>query len=241
MKTKKGASALDVAAGIAVFCRDLHATVAGDPSAVWLKVTEGAVALLPHVDHASITAVEDRAAIAGRGATDRCAGALDEVAQCYLQSPGIDAARHQEPRHIDDFHGEHEWRTFAANAAGTPVRSVAAYPLYHHERRCGALNLYADTLAAFAGDAGRLAEIFTCGAAVALESAQRERRVADLLTNHDVVGQAKGLLRERFGIDAVAALAMLTRLAEREHQSLPAVARTVLRRPSDPAVRRVLP
>jgi GAF domain-containing protein len=206
---------------------------------VWQKVTDGAVARLPHVDHASITVLDDRPTAVGRAATDRHADALDQVAQCYLQSPGIDAARRQEPQHIDDLHGDHGWPTYAANAAATPVRSIAAYPLYHHETGCGALNLYADTTEAFAGDAGRLAEMFACSAAVAIESAQRERRMAHLLTNRDLVGQAKGLLMERFGIDAVAAFAMLTQLAERERQPLPAVARKLLRRSSDPAVRRV--
>lgn len=236
--TKKTAASLDVAAEIAAFCRDLHAAVVRDPAAVWPKVTGGAVALLPTVDHASITVVEDRPAISARGATDRHAEALDEVAHCYLQGPGIDAARLQEPQRIDDLHGEHPWPTFAANAAGTPVRSVAAFPLYHQDSGCAALVFLADTPDAFAGDAGRLAELFTCGAAVAIESARRERRVAHLLTNHDLVGQAKGLLMERFGIDAVAAFAMLTRLAERDHQSLPAAARKLVRRSSEPAVRR---
>lgn len=231
-------SSLDLAADITSFCRDLHATVVGDPAAVWQKMTDGAVAQLPFVDHASITVLDDRSTVAGRAGTDRHADALDEVAHCYLQGPGIDAARQQEPQHIDDLYGDHRWPTFAANAAATPVRSIAAYPLYHHEYGCAALNLFADTAAAFADDAGRLAGMFACSASVAIESAQRERRMAHLLTNRDLVGQAKGLLMERFGIDAVAAFAMLTQLAERDRQPLPAVARKLLRRSTDPAVRR---
>ncbi|BCI55778.1 transcriptional regulator [Mycolicibacterium litorale] len=232
------ASALDTTVRIAAFCRDLHATVSADASAVWGKITRAATTLLPGVEHASITVLDDRPSVQSRAGTDRCAEAVDTAQSSYLEGPGIDAAREQRPQRVDDLRTDGRWSTFVANTGATPIRSIMSYPLFQHEHGCGALNLYAHTPMAFAGPAGQLAEVFCCGAAVVVEAAHRDRQLHHLLTNRDLVGQAKGVLMERFGIDSRAAFSMLAQLADRESQPVPAIARKLLRRPNVPVARR---
>lgn len=231
----------DEALRIADFCRDVCSSISTDPAAVWAKVTAGAVALLNPVDHAAITVIDNRGGVQARAATDRVAQALEDVQKCYLQGPGIDAVRTQRPQTVDDLAADDRWPTFATNAAATPVRSLASFPLLQTEHKCAALTLSADLPDAFAGDSMTLAETFACSAAVVSETAHRERELHHTLSNRDLVGQAKGLLMERFGIDSTAAFAMLTQLSERHHQSVVTVARHLVRRAGDQATRRASP
>jgi transcriptional regulator with GAF, ATPase, and Fis domain len=225
--------------GIAEFTRTMHEAVVADPTAVWARITGAAVALLPKVRHASITVVDNRSVVQSRACTDRHAAAVDEVQQCYLQGPSIDAARNHEAVHVGDLGAESRWPTFVANGGSTPIRSLLAFPLFQYEGSWGALTLYADESQCFADEPGQIAEAFSHNAAVIVEASHRERQLHHLLTNRDIIGQAKGVLMERFGIDAVTAFAMLAELSDRQHQSVPTVARKLLRaKPGQPAARR---
>jgi GAF domain-containing protein len=225
--------------GIAEFTRTMHEAVAADPAAVWSRITSGAVALVPNAAHASIMVVDNRPMVQSRACTDRHATALDEVAQCYLQGPGVDAAREHETVHVTDLATEDRWPTLVANRGSTPIRAMLALPLFSYENSWGALMLSADEPGAFADEAGEVAEAFAHNAAVIVEASHRERQLHHLLTNRDIIGQAKGVLMERFGIDAVAAFSMLAQLSDRQHQSVPTVARKLLRaKPGPPAARR---
>ena len=216
---------------IAEFTRALHRAVSADPSAVWSRLTRGASSLLPNVEHASITVVDSRAAVRSRASTDRHAAAMEKIQQCYLEGPGIEAARQHQTQRVESLASETRWRTFVANANGTsPIQSILTFSLFEHEKASGALNLFADEPHAFSDEAGLLAEVFADNAAVIIEAAHRDSRLRHLLTNHDIVGQAKGVMMERFGLDAIAAASMLTQLSTKRRQPLPVVARNLLKR-----------
>jgi len=162
--------------------------------------------------------------------TDRTAAALEEVHQVYLQGPGVEAARQHSLIQVDDLPREGRWPTFAANAAGTAARAVLSVPLFRHDRESAALNLWADQPQAFGRDAVELGRTFALSAAVVIDAAQRETRIHHVLANREIVGQAKGRLMERFNIDAIAASFLIDELADGRGQSVPAAARTLLRR-----------
>lgn len=241
MRDQTTTPAADQALRIAVFCNDLCASIPADPTAVWGKLTAGAVTLLDPVDHAFITVVDDRGGVQPRAGTDRVAEMIGDIEQCYLQGPGIETVRTRQPQVIADLATDDRWRTFVANAASTPVRSLASFPLLRTSHTCAALTLCADVPNAFPAEGQALAGLFACNAAMLSQTAHRERELHHTLTNRDLVGQAKGLLMERFDIDSTAAFAMLTQLSERHHQSVVTVARQLVRRPSDRAVRRASP
>ncbi|KUI24162.1 GAF and ANTAR domain-containing protein [Mycobacterium sp. GA-2829] len=228
----------DTALRIAAFCRDLCAAIPTDPAGVWGKLTAAAVTLLSPVEHAFITVVDEHGGVQPRAATDRVAERLADVEKCYLQGPGIQAVRAQQPQIVADLATDDRCATFVANAASTPVRALASFPLLRASHKCAALTLCADVPDAFSGEYRALAEVFACNAAMLSETAHRERELHHTLANRDLVGQAKGLLMERFGIDSSAAFGMLTQLSDRHHQSVVTVARQLVRRTSDRAVRR---
>jgi len=49
---------------------------------------------------------------------------------------------------------------------------------------------------------------------VAIAGAHQERTLTAALANRDIIGQAKGIVMERFHFDAVAACRLITRLSQ---------------------------
>ena len=75
-------------------------------------------------------------------------------------------------------------------------------PLWISERTLGALTLYAAQPAAFSAHDERIIELFATLAALALAEAQRTDHLRAALINRDVIGQAKGIIMERYKINA---------------------------------------
>jgi AmiR/NasT family two-component response regulator len=71
----------------------------------------------------------------------------------------------------------------------------------------------------------RLIELFAALAAMALAEAQRAEQLREAIASRDVIGQANGILMERFRMDGEAAFGTLVRVSQDRNQKLTAVAR----------------
>jgi len=65
-------------------------------------------------------------------------------------------------------------------------------------------------------------------AAGAVLAAQREEQLRTELGSRDSIGQAKGMLMERFSVDADEAFGLLSRLSQDRNEPLVEVARTLI-------------
>lgn len=217
---------LDIA--LAQLIRGMHAALGFDRDSIW-RLTTAAALRLPRVSHASITVVDSEDGVRGIAPTGDQARAVDEVQQRLHEGPGYDAARERQVCRIDDFSRETPWPRFAREAAsGTPIRAMLSLPLISQRRVRTALNLYAGRPYAFGPDCENLGLAFAADVAVAAEIARREKHIRKSLTNREVIGEAKGVLMRRFGIDATKALSMLAQLSRDRHQSVSAVARWLI-------------
>jgi transcriptional regulator with GAF, ATPase, and Fis domain len=100
-------------------------------------------------------------------------------------------------------------------------------PLWVNERTLGTLSLYAAYSGAFGEHDERIIELFATLAALALAEAQRTDHLRAALLNRDVIGQAKGIIMERYNINADAAFSTLTRISQDRHIKLYEIARHV--------------
>ena len=64
------------------------------------------------------------------------------------------------------------------------------------------------------GRIGAVGAMLSDHAAIALINDKRERQFKAALASRDVIGQAKGMIMERFGVDAPRAFAMLTAISQ---------------------------
>jgi hypothetical protein len=88
-----------------------------------------------------------------------------------------------------------------------------------------ALNLYSHTPGAFDDSARTIAGLFGVQAGLLLYGANHAAQMSRALDTRDVIGQAKGILMERFGVEGDQAFQMLVRTSQDTNIKLAAVAR----------------
>jgi AmiR/NasT family two-component response regulator len=73
-----------------------------------------------------------------------------------------------------------------------------------------------------------IAAMLATHAATALLAADRQTQFESALASRDVIGQAKGMLMERFKIDAVRAFALMTQLSQDNNVKLRTIAQQIV-------------
>jgi GAF domain-containing protein len=120
----------------------------------------------------------------------------------------------------------------AAALAQTPVRSTLAIQLYTDGQGLGALNLFSDTAGGIDDETEEQAFNLATHAAIALSSARRGEQFSSALASRDLIGQAKGMIMERFDLDAIAAFRLIRTLSQEMNVPVIEVARRLaLREP----------
>ena len=74
--------------------------------------------------------------------------------------------------------------------------------------------LFAEEPHAFSAEARTLGLIFAAHSSVAWNSARRDEQFQRALSSRDVIGQAKGMIMERYRVDAVQAFEVLRKLSQ---------------------------
>jgi AmiR/NasT family two-component response regulator len=101
---------------------------------------------------------------------------------------------------------------------------MLSFQLYVEGDNLGALNLYARTAGAFTDDSEHVGLLVAAHAAVAYSGAQTEAQLRRAIGSRDLIGQAKGILMERFDVDADRAFAILVAFSQDSHVKLHEVA-----------------
>ncbi|MDX1885740.1 GAF and ANTAR domain-containing protein [Mycolicibacterium sp. 120270] len=218
---------------IAQLIQAVRADLDVHPGAIWTLMTAAALKL-PAVDYAGIMLVEQDDSIRTLSSTDAHLRLLDHVQQRHREGSGLEPACEQQARRVDDLTGESRWPTFRDEAVTmTPIRSILSVPLFPHHHCRTALNLYADRPSAFGAEGELMGLAFASDAQAVIEIGRRERRYRKAITNRDLIGQAKGILMERFAIDPVTAFSLLAQLSKDRRQPVSAVARTLVSKRSE--------
>lgn len=216
----------DVHLRIAELARELRNDV--DDEQVAKAVVQGALADIPGAQYAGLTVATDRRTIESFGSTHDYADLHDRIQSELREGPCISAALTDRIVRIDDLDTEARWPEYRRRAlAETPIRSVLSFQLFADSTTIGALNLFADEPNTFDIHAEEVGVVFATHAALAWNSVQKDKQFHSALANRDVIGQAKGMLMERFGIDAVAAFDLMKRLSQDSNTKLVEIARQI--------------
>jgi len=98
--------------------------------------------------------------------------------------------------------------------AETPIRSIMAFQMFIAGETLGALNVYSEQPGVFTPQSRNLGLIFAAHSSVAWNAARREEQFRRALASRDVIGQAKGMIMERYRVDAVQAFELLRKLSQ---------------------------
>lgn len=182
-------------------------------------------------EHASISHQRGRSLISASH-DDVVAVTLDGVQTGAGEGPCLDAIRTGEIIVVGDLTDDERWPTYGPRAVeSTGVRSSLGYPLHDGQRVIGALNLFSSRVDAFDGDPEQegIVAVVAAHATSALAAALHRHDMAAALANRDVIGQAKGFLMARSGLDEDAAFDVLVRASQRTNVKLAEVARRLVR------------
>lgn len=177
-------------------------------------------------------------ALSTRGSRPEIAAVTDPVvADVYdLQidseaGPLVTAMREQTTVLIRDTTTDQRWPVWAGKVAALGVRSVLDVPLAAGaapNNRVGVLGLYSPEPDAFRTDDEAVAHILARHAAVAVATARQEQTMANAIDARKLVGQAMGILMERFTVDADRAFAILKRYSQDSNTKLRDVAQQLI-------------
>jgi hypothetical protein len=117
------------------------------------------------------------------------------------------------------------------------VRSVLSLKLFSEGSSLTALNFYAEPPGVFDDESIELAVVYAAHTTVAWNIVRREDQFHSALASRDVIGQAKGILMERFDIDAVDAFELLRRLSQQSNTELTEIAQRVVTSAHPPRAR----
>jgi GAF domain-containing protein len=153
---------------------------------------------------------------------------LDHLQEKFNQGPCLDAAVIELVVRTEDFEIEKRWPRYSRAVAEMGVRSSISFKLYTGERTAGALNVFSRKPHSFDADAEVIGTILAAHAAAAILASRDSQQLQAALLSRDVIGQAKGILMERFTIDAVGAFEMLRKLSQQMNVRLAEIAQRVV-------------
>ncbi|WP_319434522.1 GAF and ANTAR domain-containing protein [Mycobacterium sp. RTGN5] len=216
----------DLAARMAELARSLaeERTLA----AVLREVTSTAVDLIPGVDTAGILYVKKGGQFDSVAGTSELPHTLDELQMKFDEGPCLHAALADTIVQTADFRTETRWPQYSAAAVELGVLSGLSFKLYTSGRTAGALNLFGFQPNEWDGDAETAGSVLAAQAAAALIAAQHEEHLQAALLTRDRIGQAKGVIMERYRVDDVRAFEMLRQLSQESNTKLIEVAARVI-------------
>jgi AmiR/NasT family two-component response regulator len=89
-----------------------------------------------------------------------------------------------------------------------------AFQLWIAGETMGALNVYSETANVFGPETRSIGLVFAAHSSVAWNAARRDEQFKKALGSRDIIGQAKGMLMERYGVDAIQAFDLLRKLSQ---------------------------
>ncbi|MFB9833473.1 GAF and ANTAR domain-containing protein [Actinoallomurus acaciae] len=155
--------------------------------------------------------------------TGELAARLDALQYDVGQGPCVDALL-TESVCADDLAYESRWPRFAPLAVARGVRSVLAFRLSVRIGAVGVLSLYSPKPHAFTAAAERVGGSIAACAAIAMATIGERAQLRNALESRDVIGQAKGILMERYRVAAQEAFALLSASSQHTNVKLRDVA-----------------
>lgn len=200
---------------IAELVQNLHSRPDTDSETVVAELAEHAAVEIPGAQYAGITVTRNGKHIDTPAATHFYPMLLDKIQQRHAEGPCLTAAWEEKTIHVADLETETRFPRYREDAlAETPIRSVMAFQLFIAGETMGALNVYAETANAFDSESRTIGLVFAAHSSVAWNSARRDEQFKQALASRDVIGQAKGMIMERYGVDAVQAFQLLRKLSQ---------------------------
>ena len=176
-------------------------------------------------DDAGITLLRTRGRLGTVAATNSLVEHADALQYELHEGPHRDSSWHGETLVVNCLAGDGRWPRWAAKMAALGVSSALAAELTTVENeRIGSINVYWTRHRTLTADDVAFVNIFARHAALALSSAMNEANLNVAMDTRKLIGQAQGILMERFRLDEAKAFEVLRRYSQDHNLKLRRVA-----------------
>jgi GAF domain-containing protein len=186
---------------------------------------------VPGFDHVGVSITHRDGEIETRAGTDRLVWELDKVQYELREGPCYDSIT--EPAAdsvvIEHARDDQRWPRYMPLATRKGLRAQLAVALYADNDSIGGINLYSTESDTIEEDAIHIAELFASHAAIALGRSRTETQLNEALGTRQVIGQAVGILMERYHLDGHRAFNFLIRTSQTGNVKLRDVATELVR------------
>ncbi|SDE56273.1 GAF domain-containing protein [Auraticoccus monumenti] len=191
-----------------------------DEAARLQRAVEAAVDLVAGCAHAGITVVE-KGSVRTAAATDHVVLAGDQLQYELGEGPCLDSIRLQRTVVADDLTSDPRWPLWAPTVhERLGVSAMLSLLLFSDEGSFGSLNLYGRYPQVFDSDDIAVANALATHVGVAVWTGRAIAHRETALITRTVIGQAEGVLMERYRLTPAASFALLQRLSQTTNRKL---------------------
>lgn len=199
----------------------------GDLDTTLSSITAAAVEVLPDVQASSLTIKHADGRLETMAPTHDILLEVDAAQYEFLEGPCYEAATDAVHVTSPDMANDPRFPRYGPVAVRAGFRAQAGIRLFDTPAASGALNLFSPTVGAFE-DLGVLTQLFAHQSAMALDYARKVDQLEVAVKSRQVIGQAVGMVMERYQLDEARAFGFLTRLSSHENLKLRIVAERLI-------------
>lgn len=185
---------------------------------------------LPGADIAAVSLISGHSRVETSAATDATATCADQLQSEFGQGPLLRAIWRQVVVYLDDLADETRWPRWTGQVvAELGLRSMLSYQLFTEGAMLAALSLYSRKPQAFDPEVVDTGYLFAAHIGVAVSQLKERRSLQSAIASRTLIGQAEGILMERFGLSGDAAFNALRRVSQNRNVKLRDVAAELVR------------
>ncbi|MFI5693885.1 GAF and ANTAR domain-containing protein [Kribbella sp. NPDC051586] len=177
-------------------------------------ITTSVAETISGIDYASISVTTHGGQIETLAPTDALAVQADELQYELGEGPCLQAALSDPVVEVDDVATDVRWPAYGEKAAALGIGSQMAFQFRADTHARGALNLYATQPHAIDDEGRQLSAMFAALVAVAMGWARHDQTLGNALASRTTIGQAIGILMERYRLDPDRAFGFLVRTSQ---------------------------
>ena len=178
--------------------------------------------------YAGVMLLHGRNRVEEAAVTDPIVAKADQLQLELGEGPCLSALTAERTYRVGDTVADRRWPQWSSAIAELGLRSVLSVGLFTTETTIGALNLFDPEPDRFDADDVAVAQVLARHAGIALATSRHVENLELAIDARKLIGQAQGILMERFDLDADRAFAVLRRFSQGHNIKLREVAQRLI-------------
>ena len=217
-----------IAAAIAAAARTINESTGLDETLTAIAHT--ARRSVPGFDQVGISTLDRHGKVHTRAGTGDLVWALDKLQYELWEGPCVDTLSDAPVVVAPRIRDSDRWPRYVPKAVEAGLKAQLAVKLYLDSTgTIGGLNMYSTQSEEIQPDAESMADLFAAHAAIALGHAEQRQQLNEALHSRKLIGQALGILMERYQLSEDRAFAFLVRASSHGNVKLRDVAAELVR------------